>query len=591
MTTKVTGSILANTAVTAGRYGGATTVGTFTVDAQGRLIDSGNTTIAITSTNLDATGVTGTTYGGGSTSANFQLPIITVDTKGRITAASNVSITNTSIYANTGQLVANASTGVVQIGLADTAVTAGRYGGANTVGTFTVDAKGRLIDSSNVAIAITSSNLDATGVTGTTYGGGVSSSNFQLPVVTVDTKGRITAASNVTVTSTAIYANTGQLVANTATGVVQIGLATSGANPGSYGSGTTTPVFTVDALGRITSAANVSITQTAIYANTGQLVANTATGVVQIGLATSGANPGSYGSGTTTPVFTVDALGRITSVSSVLITGGSAGTGSTTYNRTTATATAGQTLFSSIPHTVGYLQVYVNGVLLTPNDYTANASNSAVVLTTAASVGDQFEAFAYTTTLANNLSPGTTGGSAGTVLYQSAANTTSNTIVGTSGYLLTSAGTGQPTWTNPASLNFSAANSQFYSIGVGTAASTTAGEIRATNNITAYYSSDKKFKENIQDIPNALEKVDAIGGKLFDWNDEYIQEHGGEDGYFVQKSDFGVIAQDVQSVFPIATRTRPDGSLAVDYEKLCALAFAAIKELKEEVEVLKGQIK
>ena len=82
-----------------------------------------------------------------------------------------------------------------------------------------------------------------------------------------------------------------------------------------------------------------------------------------------------------------------------------------------------------------------------------------------------------------------------------------------------------------------------------------------------------------------------IGGKLFDWTDEYIQEHGGEDGYFVQKADFGVIAQDVQSVFPIATRTRPDGSLVVDYEKLCALAFAAIKELKNEVEVLKGQIK
>ena len=31
--------------------------------------------------------------------------------------------------------------------------------------------------------------------------------------------------------------------------------------------------------------------------------------------------------------------------------------------------------------------------------------------------------------------------------------------------------------------------------------------------------------------------------------------------------------------------------LAVDYEKLCTLAFAAIKELKEEIEVLKGKIK
>ena len=157
--------------------------------------------------------------------------------------------------------------------------------------------------------------------------------------------------------------------------------------------------------------------------------------------------------------------------------------------------------------------------------------------------------------------------------------------------MLTSAGSGKPTWTNPISLDFSTANSQFFSIGVGTAASSVSGEIRAANNITAYYSSDIRFKENVQIIPNALEKVDAIGGKLFDWTDEYIEQHGGEDGYFIQKADFGVIAQDVQSVFSIATRTRPDGSLAVDYEKLCALAFAAIKELKTEVEVLKGQIK
>jgi len=130
---------------------------------------------------------------------------------------------------------------------------------------------------------------------------------------------------------------------------------------------------------------------------------------------------------------------------------------------------------------------------------------------------------------------------------------------------------------------------QFGSLGVGTAASGTTGEIRATNNITGYYSSDKKFKENIAEIENALDKVDAIGGKTFDWKDDYIEEHGGEDDYFLRKNDFGVIAQDVQESFPLAVRTRPDGSLAVDYEKLCALAFAAIKELRAEVTALKGK--
>jgi hypothetical protein len=130
-------------------------------------------------------------------------------------------------------------------------------------------------------------------------------------------------------------------------------------------------------------------------------------------------------------------------------------------------------------------------------------------------------------------------------------------------------------------------NYQFGSLGVGTAASGTTGEIRATNNVTAFYTSDRRFKTNIQSIPNALAKVSEIGGKTFDWTEDYINDHGGEDGYFLQKNDFGVIAQDVQAVFPIAVRAKPDGTLAVDYEKLCALAFAAIIELKAEVDALK----
>jgi hypothetical protein len=131
-------------------------------------------------------------------------------------------------------------------------------------------------------------------------------------------------------------------------------------------------------------------------------------------------------------------------------------------------------------------------------------------------------------------------------------------------------------------------NVQITTLGVGTAASGTTGEIRATNNVTAYYSSDIKFKENVREIPNALEIVEGIGGKLFDWKDEYIEEHGGEDGYFIQKNDFGVIAQDVLEHFPVAVRTRPDGSLAVDYEKLSALAFAAVVSLSNRVKSLEA---
>ena len=151
------------------------------------------------------------------------------------------------------------------------------------------------------------------------------------------------------------------------------------------------------------------------------------------------------------------------------------------------------------------------------------------------------------------------------------------------------AGTITATLTGTASVLVTGNSYQVGSFGVGTAASGTTGEIRATNNITAYYSSDAKFKENVRVIDNAVAKVSAIGGKYFDWTDAYVAEHGGEDGYFIQKSDFGVVAQDVQAVFPQAIRIRPDGSLAVDYEKLSALAFAAIAELVKRVEVLEAK--
>ncbi len=124
-----------------------------------------------------------------------------------------------------------------------------------------------------------------------------------------------------------------------------------------------------------------------------------------------------------------------------------------------------------------------------------------------------------------------------------------------------------------------ASNVQHNSLGIGTAGSGTAGEIRATNNVTAFYSSDERLKENIKPIQDAWATVLEIGGKTFDWKNTYLADHGGEDGYFNRKHDFGCIAQDVERVFPVAVRMRMDGTLALDYEKLCALAFQAIVEM------------
>jgi hypothetical protein len=127
-------------------------------------------------------------------------------------------------------------------------------------------------------------------------------------------------------------------------------------------------------------------------------------------------------------------------------------------------------------------------------------------------------------------------------------------------------------------------------LGIGTTTDPGAGAIYATGNITAFYSSDAKFKENIQPITGACEIIRAIGGDYFNWNDEYIAKFGGADGYFLQKEDFGVIAQKVQRVFPKAVRTRPDGTLAVDYEKLGILAFPAIIEILDRLDTLEAKV-
>jgi hypothetical protein len=118
------------------------------------------------------------------------------------------------------------------------------------------------------------------------------------------------------------------------------------------------------------------------------------------------------------------------------------------------------------------------------------------------------------------------------------------------------------------------------------------GSITATGNITAYYSSDKRLKENIIPIDSALDKMDKITGVYFDWSDEYIEkETGGKGNHLIKKHDVGVIAQEIENVLPEVVITRNDGYKAVKYEKLVALLIQSIKELKKEIDILKNNFR
>ena len=132
-------------------------------------------------------------------------------------------------------------------------------------------------------------------------------------------------------------------------------------------------------------------------------------------------------------------------------------------------------------------------------------------------------------------------------------------------------------------------------LGVGTTAPTTAGQIYATNSITAFYS-DERLKTKVATIENALDKVDQLTGFIYKSN-----ELAASFGYTDQSLQVGISAQAAQLVQPEVVKPAPfdvadDGSsksgenyLTVQYEKLVPLLIEAIKELRAEVNLLKGK--
>jgi hypothetical protein len=110
------------------------------------------------------------------------------------------------------------------------------------------------------------------------------------------------------------------------------------------------------------------------------------------------------------------------------------------------------------------------------------------------------------------------------------------------------------------------------------------GDIYALGDVVAYYSSDERLKDNLQVIEGSLDKIGQISGYEFDWNEDapgWAKERG---------HDVGVIAQEVQKVLPEVVQERKNGYLGVDYKRIVPLLIESIKELKEEVEILKKKV-
>lgn len=104
------------------------------------------------------------------------------------------------------------------------------------------------------------------------------------------------------------------------------------------------------------------------------------------------------------------------------------------------------------------------------------------------------------------------------------------------------------------------------------------GNLTMAGNVTAY--SDIRLKENIEVIPDALDKVQQIRGVTFTRND--VDD--------LEQLHTGVIAQEVETVLPMAVSEDNSGVKNVAYGNMVGLLIEAIKELKTEVDDLKTQL-
>lgn len=116
-------------------------------------------------------------------------------------------------------------------------------------------------------------------------------------------------------------------------------------------------------------------------------------------------------------------------------------------------------------------------------------------------------------------------------------------------------------------------------VGIGTMTPSQKLEVSGNVLATSYMtSSDRNLKENIIPLPDALAKILSIRGYSFDWK---------KDG----RSDIGIIAQDVEAVYPEIVHTNPvTGTKSVEYGNLVAPMIEAMREQQSMIEQQQREI-
>jgi|Laugresbdmm110dd_1035094.scaffolds.fasta_scaffold04839_1 hypothetical protein len=416
--------------------------------------------------------------------------------------------------------------------LANTAVTAGSYGSASVSSSVIIDAQGRIVGAGNNTISIgtnqiTSGTLDDARLPGQaslTASAYNGNTNTAIAIVT-DAKGRVKSAANVPI----------QITTAQITGY---------------------PAFVASATTDTTNATNIS---------SGTLAAAR--------LADSGVGASTYGSASAVPAITVDAKGRVTGVTATSIAIGSGAVSGLAASATTNTTDAGNISSGTLPDarlSNAGTNVGTFGTASAVPRIVVDAKGR-VTSVTATNIGIAAGSVSGLATVA-------TSGAYGDLTGRPTIPTNTNQLTNGSGYITSQ-------YTPPQAIG-TGASVQFGALGVGTAA-VSAGQIHATNNITAYYSDDR-LKTKLGNIENALDKIDELSGFYYEEN-ELAESLG-----YTKHRQVGVSAQQVQKQLPDCDIVVPapidNKYWTVHYERLIPLLIEGIKELRAEVKEIKNSI-